>query len=90
MYDPIDEELAHIETIVRHWKTEIESSTVLPPSHWRARIYELINANHLSQAQFRRADAALVLLDRDRAANESKVAIGADVPVGRSSVRDGH
>ncbi|SAL25906.1 hypothetical protein AWB64_02110 [Caballeronia sordidicola] len=63
MYDLIDEELTHIETIVRRWRPEIEASSILPPAYWREKLYTLISANHLSRAQFQRADAALALLN---------------------------
>ncbi|WP_438391120.1 hypothetical protein [Caballeronia sp. DA-9] len=63
MYDLIDEELTHIETIVRRWRSEIEASSILPPAYWREKLYTLIAANHLSRSQFRRADAALALLN---------------------------
>jgi hypothetical protein len=64
MHALVDEELAHIEAIIQHSLSEIETNPFLTSPYWRRRLADLLVCIERSPSQLRRADALIVALDR--------------------------
>jgi hypothetical protein len=64
MHVLVDEELAHIEAIIQHSLSEIETNPFLSLPYWRRRLTDLLVRIERSPSQLRRADALIVALDR--------------------------
>ncbi len=64
MHVLVDEELAHIEAIIQHSLSEIETNPFLTSPYWRRRLTDLLVRIERSPSQLRRADALIVALDR--------------------------
>jgi hypothetical protein len=60
----IDEELDHIEAVLRTWLPELEINPVLGSAYWRQRVCSLMRESHLSPKQLQRADSLLITLER--------------------------
>jgi len=60
----IDEDIAHIECVMRPSLCGFEDGPILPAEYWRRRLYRLLDSCHLTKVQLCSIDSLLLQLDR--------------------------
>ena len=60
----IDEDIAHIECVMRPSLCTFEDGPILPAEYWRRRLYRLLDSCHLTKVQLCAIDSLLLQLDR--------------------------
>ena len=60
----IDEDIAHIECVMRPSLCGFEDGPILPAEYWRRRLYRLLDSCHLTKVQLCAIDSLLLQLDR--------------------------
>ncbi|MDR6393200.1 hypothetical protein [Paraburkholderia phenoliruptrix] len=79
----IDQEIAHLARVMSASMAGDLAGPILPAAYWRERLHQLLDSQHLTNAQLRSIDVLLLQLDEleAQAANSAgsarRVAIGA-------------
>lgn len=60
----IDEDIAHIECVMRPSLCGFEGGPILPAEYWRRRLHRLLDSYHLTKVQLCSIDSLLLQLDR--------------------------
>ena len=60
----IDEDIAHIECVMRPSLCTFEDGPILPAEYWRRRLFRLLDSCHLTKVQLCAIDSLLLQLDR--------------------------
>lgn len=60
----IDEDIAHIECVMRPSLCGFEDGPILPTGYWRRRLYRLLDSCHLTKVQLCAIDSLLLQLDQ--------------------------
>ncbi|WP_425274004.1 hypothetical protein [Paraburkholderia lacunae] len=60
----IDEEIAHIERVMRPSLCGFEGGPILPAEYWRRRLHQLLDSYHLTKVQLCSIDSLLLQLNR--------------------------
>jgi hypothetical protein len=60
----IDQDIAHIERVMRPSMHGDFGGAILPASYWRKRLYDLLDAEHLTKSQLCAIDSLLLQLEQ--------------------------
>ena len=89
----IDEDIAHIECVMRPSLCGFEDGPILPAEYWRRRLYRLLDSCHLTKVQLCAIDSLLLQLDRfdveqhDEQSHPRRTAPGSNQQAESSAVR---
>jgi len=78
----LDLEIAHLSRVMGASMTGDLAGPILPGAYWRRRLHQLLDAQHLTNAQLRSLDSLLLQLDKLEAQVEHGIAPRAAVSTG--------
>jgi hypothetical protein len=78
----LDLEIAHLARVMGASMIGDLAGTILPGAYWRGRLHQLLDAQHLTNAQLRSLDSLLLQLDELEAQVSNSIAPRAAVSTG--------